>query len=85
MGRRSANSPLPSPTPLTVVTPPHSPLRRIVKRANELVESRSNPSTVQTASSSNGSIIDKDSKSLPMSPLKTMLSSSNSRTMLVST
>lgn len=70
IGKRPVNSPIPSPKPIVVVTPPHSPLRRLVKRANEFVH---NASSSDALASPGAGIA---------SPLKPMLNSSNSRSMM---
>ena len=80
LGRHPTNSPIPSPKPLTFIIPPQSPLKGIMQRANELVKSLSNSSNSIPSGKSEVS----NSKSCSStSPLKTMLSSSNSKTMMV--
>ena len=73
IGKRPVNSPIPSPKPIVVVTPPHSPLRRLVKRANEFVHNASSSDALASPGRSKASIA---------SPLKTMLNSSNSKSMV---
>ena len=84
MGKRPTNSPLPSPKPLPSVASPRSPLVDLVKKANELVRNLSNPATSQDSKQSEKESELPNSRSCPASsPLKTMLSSSNSRSMMV--
>ena len=80
LGRHPTNSPIPSPKPLTVIIPPRSPLKGIMQRANELVRSLSNSSN---STSSGKSEVSNSRSCSSTSPLKTMLSSSNSKTMMV--
>ena len=84
MGKHTMGSPLPSPKPLPVVTPPQSPLVKIVRRANELVKSLSNQANSQSSVKSDSvSSLSNSRSDAPTSPLKTMLSSSNSRSLMV--
>ena len=84
MGKRPTNSPLPSPKPLPSVASPRSPLVDLVKKANELVRNLSNPATSQDSKQPEKEQELSNSRSCPASsPLKTMLSSSNSRSMMV--
>ena len=62
IGKHPTNSPIPSPKPFVVVSPPHSPLRHIVKRANDLIQSLSN----STSCSADG-VISQDGNSLSSS------------------
>lgn len=78
IGKRPANSPLPSPKPIALVTPPQSPLRRLVKKANDLIQN-ANSCDVLSSPGHSKSV----STASLTSPLKPMLSSSNSRTMIV--
>lgn len=80
LGRHPTNSPLPSPKPLTVILPPRSPLKSIMQRANELVKSLNDSSN---STSSDKSEASNSRGYCSTSPLKTMLSSSNSKTMMV--
>ena len=75
IGKRPVNSPLPSPKPIALITPPQSPLRRLVKRANDLIQNANSCDSL----SSPGHSKSVSTTSLT-SPLKPMLSSSNSRT-----
>ena len=83
MGKHTMGSPLPSPKPLPVITPPQSPLVKIVRRANELVKSLSNQANSQSSiKSDSASSLSNSRSDAPTSPLKTMLSSSNSRSLM---
>ena len=84
MGKHTMGSPLASPKPLPVITPPQSPLVKIVRRANELVKSLSNQANSQSSiKSDSASSLSNSRSDAPTSPLKTMLSSSNSRSLMV--
>lgn len=84
MGKHTLGSPLPSPKPLPVITPPQSPLVKIVRRANELVKNLSNQANSQSSvKSDSASSVSNSRSDAPTSPLKTMLSSSNSRSLMV--